>query len=502
VAEKKDVLREEVYISEAYLTALAWNNPEIYDFYSQEKINSKTFGNPIWGFFFGLGRYMRDKDVKIFDDITTYKYVQELKLEDLYDNYGSYETIAEVIEEVKDKAENFESYYNEVKKYYLLRNLRDLFGDKVIQCTAKYDYHKMNRDELLTYWNDKINKLSLDGDNKFDEQYLLQDIEKSIEEWDKNPSIGLPFYQSKLMTKICTGWDYGHVYIFGGFSGRGKTSFTLNKIILSCIEHKEKLLVICNEQSVDEFRKMLLMTAMGVGTKEAISRQRLNEGNFTNEEKEKLKKAVEWVKNLCDGEDKLITFVFMENYVMEDVKKIIRHYAMRGVRRVLIDTGKPSEGDSSMARWERFAEDFKEIYKLARPNGGGLNLAVWVNVQLADTALTHRFLNEFALGESKKIKNESSVMFLSRPVWDDEYKGEKHELKVYRYVKDELNGGYRKVESTLEKGNDPYYLLFTSKNRRGASNENGQPVLVFKVNFNNNTWSEVGFCQVYNDKNY
>ena len=54
-----------------------------------------------------------------------------------------------------------------------------------------------------------------------------------------------------------------------------------------------------------------------------------------------------------------------------------------------------------MARWERFVEDMKEIYKLARPNGGGLNLAIWVNVQLADSALKMRFLNEYALGDAK-----------------------------------------------------------------------------------------------------
>ncbi|WP_214607218.1 hypothetical protein, partial [Mycobacterium tuberculosis] len=132
-------------------------------------------------------------------------------------------------------------------------------------------------------------------------------------------------------------------------------SLMFNKVIMACIENHEPLLVIANEQSVQEFRQMLLVTAMGTGTRKTIKRQ---------------------------------------------------------IRRVIVDTGKPSEGSGEMPRWERFTEDMKELYKLARKNGGGLDLALWVNTQLADSAIKQRFLNEYALGESKKAKNEASVLFL------------------------------------------------------------------------------------------
>lgn len=190
---------------------------------------------------------------------------------------------------------------------------------------------------------------------------------------------------------------------------------------------------------------------------------------------------------------------------MNDVKKLIRYYANRGIRRVLIDTGKPSEGDASLARWERFTEDMKEIYKLARPNGGGLNLAVWVNVQLADNALSHRFLNEHALGDSKKIKNEVSVLFMGRTIWDDEYHDGKNALEVFNYKYDPKHpfakNGYVKEMVKLERGKT-YYLLFTSKNRRGSDNKTGQPVIVFEVDFNSNRWTEAGQTYVYDDRSY
>ena len=108
----------------------------------------------------------------------------------------------------------------------------------------------MTKERLHTYWNDKILQLGLDGDNKYDEHYLLEGLEEEIKDWDQNPTVGLPFFESKRMTKITTGWDYGHVYMYGGFGGSGKTSLTVNKVIMSCIQHKEKLLVIANEQSI------------------------------------------------------------------------------------------------------------------------------------------------------------------------------------------------------------------------------------------------------------
>jgi hypothetical protein len=424
----------------------------------------------------------------------------------------------------------------------------DLFGTRVMQSTEKYDYKKMAKDELYTYWMDKLNKIGLDGDAKYEEGYLVQGLKTAIKEWSENPDIGLPFYNSKHMTKICTGWDYGHVYIYGDFGGSGKTSLTLNKVIMSCIHEKEKLLIIANEQSIKEFQKLLVITALGLmGAEEKfknkvekqlskksddedeedsksfyLKRQRLNEGSFTDAEIKLLEEAVAWIENLVGTEenaDKLIAVVFMEDYVMDSVKKIIQYYANRGYKSVLIDTGKPSEGKQGQ-RWEIFTEDFKELYKIARPQS--LNLRMWVNVQLADSALGRRFLNEHAFGESKKIKNEASVVFMGRFIWDDEYEGGGSEIEAWKWIPEkdyrekfkkdqfggdpemagyEVVGGYVKYTFKLKKDGQ-YFLLFTPKNRRGQDNKTGQHVLLLKNNMNANIWQEIGWCVIHDDRAY
>lgn len=527
MAKKEDALaqqREEVLISEAYLTALFWNNPEQYVYYPEEKISSKTFLNPVWGFFFGMGVHMKKEGITYFDDISVMKALKDKGAEKHFEKYGGFDTIREIQEEVEGREDNLDAYYNIIKKYDMLRQLHGLFGDKVLEKTDKYDYKKMEKEDLHNYWTDKLNSIALDGDAKYDVHYLLEGLEDDIVEWDESPDVGLPFYESKMMTKICTGWDFGNMYIYGGFGGSGKTSLTFNKIIMSCIEQQEPLLIIANEQGIKDFKKLLISTALGI-KKEYLKRQRLNEGSFTADEKKKLENAIEWVEKFSQGNSKLIAFAFMEDYIIRDVKKIIKHFAMRGYKSVMIDTGKPSEGNAgTQQRWEVFTEDFKELYKLCRAQGGGLNLRMWVNVQLADNALTRRFLNEHAFGDSKKIKNEASVVFMGRSLWDDEYEGGDKEIKAWRWMPkkgneddpanvfgDNTDKDFYKEEFTLpkfwtdkngEKHMNQYYVIFTPKNRRGRDNKGGQEILILQANFNNNSWREIGWCLIHDDRNY
>lgn len=502
----KEKLAQEIILAEGYLTGLFWKNPDNYNFYSEEKINHSSFLNPVYGYYFTLGRKLNEKDIRVFDDISVSKMVNDTNTNNLYQKYGEYDTIFELMQEVEGKEDNVDAYYNEIKKYSMLKRLVQLFGEQILAQEGKYDYHKMTKNQLYTYWNDKVNKLSMDGDNKFEEEHLFKGLRDRAKNWNENPSVGLPFHNAKKMTKICTGWDYGNVYILGGFGGSGKTALSYEKVIQSCVNHREELVIIANEQSTDEFAKLAVIAGMG-SIKSSIQRQRINEGNWNEKETERIENGITFIEDSLKDEDgnihdDLIKIVFMENYVMDDVKTIIKYYAARGVRRFMVDTAKPSEGGQELVRWERFVEDFKTLYNLARPNAGGLNIAIWANVQLADAALNRRFLNEHAFGDSKKIKNEAAVVFMFRSVWDDEYEGGKHEIVVTRYVPDSFkSSGYSEEEFKLKRGKQ-YLLLFTSKNRRGLDNKTGQKVIVIEPNFNGLIFDEIGETIIYDDKNY
>lgn len=521
-------LNAESYNKEAVLVGILWNNPDTYDSYSEERLNKKTVGNPVWAFYLGLGRHLHKKGISVLDDISVHSAVVDLKLEDKFEKYGGYQTIEELMQETKGKEANFEGYYDEVKKFALLREYFKLFGNQVLEIKDKYNYKEMNRHMISLFWNDKLNNIDIEHNDTTIVAYnLLDDLDAFIDELDINPDIGMPFYRGWKLTDMINGWAYGTLSILGAFSGNGKSSFIIEKIVMSCITEKEKLAIIANEMDLAQYRKMLLITIMGTEMydkfkdyfeKPRFNRKSMNKGNFTAEEKEKLRMAVKWVKDITgQGENKsnaLIKLIPLEEYTMENVEKVVRKFARRGYRRWIVDTAKPSEGGSK-ERWQQFVEDFDRLYKLARKDGGGLNLAMFASVQQADNMVGRHWLNEQCIADGKKIKNVADLVWHLRPVYPHEYKGGDRELEVINWIpleddmfnQDENSEGNENQEVVdfgdkkmikkkikLEHGK-VYYVLFTSKNRRGQSNLTGLDPLVVEVDFNNNRWKEIGYCK-------
>lgn len=518
-------LNEESYNKEAILVGILWNNPDIYNSYSVEKLNKKTMGNAVWAFFVGLGRHLHDSQLSVLDDISVYSAVKDLGLTERFEKYGGYQVIEELMEETKGKEANFVAYFDEVKKYALLREYFKLFGNKVLENTEVYNYKELKRNEISLYWNDKISNIDIQhNDTQIEAYNLLADLDSFIEDLDINPDIGMPLYRGNRLTDMINGWAYGTLSIIGGFSGNGKTSFIIEKIFMSCIKEQEKLLVIANEMDLAQYRKLLLITIMGTEMyeqfkdlfeKPRFNRKNMNKGNFSVDEKAKLKLAIKWIQGV-DGHESLIKFVPLESYTMENVEMVIRKYHRRGYRRVLVDTAKPSEGGKNKERWQQFVEDFDTLYKLARADAGGLNLAMFCAVQQADNMVGKYWLNEQVIADGKKIKNVADLVWHLRPVFPKEYEGGDRELKVITWTpleddmfnqdenqeKDdnqeviEMDDGKKMIKKIIKlKHGRVYYLLFTSKNRRGQTNLTGLDVLVLEVDFNGNRWREVGWTK-------
>ncbi len=502
---------------------ILWNKPDLFDVYNEEKLNKKTFGNVIWAFYMGIARKLHKDGYMVFDDITVQGVVTELKLNEKFEKYGGYSIIEELMEETKNATDNFEGYYDEVKKYALLREYYQLFGDKVVEKKENYDYKTLSRNAISMYWNDKLNSVDIEHNETSIVAYnLLANLDDFINRLDINPDLGMPFYKGRKLTDIINGWAYGTLSIIGAFSGNGKSSFVMEKLIMSCIKESEKLAIIANEMDLDQYQKMLLITVMGAEMyakfkdyfeedKIRFNRKSINKGNFTAAEKMKLQMAVDWVKEMIGGNDSLIKLIPLEEYTMDNVEKVVKKFARRGYNRWIVDTAKPSEGGRK-ERWQQFVEDFDRLYKLARKDGGGLNLAMMATVQQADNYVGKYWLNEQCLADGKKIKNVADLVWHLRPVHPQEYQGGANELEVINWIRksddmfnnDEVDDDVSfttddgttlmKQKITLKQGK-VYYLLFTSKNRRGMTNLTGLDVLVLEVDFNSNRWKEVGWCK-------
>lgn len=506
VDKTKDIAKKEVEtinkraeINEAYFIGLLWSDP--YNNYGEYKdsISQNEFIHEVWGFYFELGRLMYEDGIQNFDDITVHTKVKDYNVQDDFDKYGKMKTVYDAIDIVGDYIENIDYYYETIKRNYVIRQLFLLFGNKIFIKKGNYDFNEMNREQLTRYWNDKINQISLDNVNQYETEDLYIDGDEFLRRLEEDSSEMLPFYKSTLMNSITQGIPRGHVFMFGGFGNSGKSSWVVERFVMSCIENNEKMIIVLNEEDAQSFRQKVVLSIMFHEFHTGIDRRRMVNGQLQDGDKEKIRKAFDRMHELMDGNEAQIKVVYMEKYVMSDLEKIVRFWANRGYHNLLIDTHKVSDDSHHDKRWETFVEDMKSIYRLTRENAGGCNLRTWVNFQLADSAIRNRFLTFDAIGEGKASKNEASTVMMFRPIWSDEYTGERRELECYKLKKNK-NGNYDKEYFTLEKGKT-YYLLFTPKNRTGSNTDNGLPVLVVEPEFNFNHFKEIGWTFVAKDFN-
>lgn len=498
---KKEVkkISSQAEINEAYFVGLLWANPfESYGEYC-DTISQDEFVHDVWGFYYELGRRMYSEGIKTFDVITVKMKVKEYNIENDFEEYGQLRPVDDAVSIVKAHSDNIDYYYETIKKAYTIQQLYLLFGEKVLIKKNKYNYELMNREQLTTYWTDKMNQIGLSNINRYEAENLYIEADEFIRKLKEESADMLPYYNSNLLNSISQGVARGHVTMIGGFGGTGKSSITAEKFVMSCIVNGEKTVIVLNEEDAQSFRQKIVLSILYHEFHTGFDRKRMVNGQLKFEDEEKIRKAFARMNELMNGENALIKVIFMERYVMKDLGKIVRFWANRGYHNLLIDTHKISDESPHDKRWEIFVEDMKTIYRWTRKNAGGMNLRTVVTFQLTDTAIKNRYLDFEAIGEGKASKNEASVMYMFRVAWSDEYKGSKKQLKCYRNRKNEATGEWEKEDFFLEEGKT-YYLWFTPKNRFGKDNDTGQPVLVIEPNFNSNAFKELGWCFVANEK--
>lgn len=482
-------------INEAYFMGLMWGEP--FDNYAMygEALSMDEFVHDVWAFYYELGRRMYKDGVKTFDPITVQAKVKEYNVVEDFNEYGGLDTIEDAVSIVEENKENVEYYYETIKRTYTLKQLVLVFGEKVLIETKKYKWKELTKEQLLMYWQDKVNQIGMNNINNNQSENLYIEPEDYFKLLEEDSAELLPYYRSKSMNKATQGIPRGTVTMFGGFGNTGKSSIMAEKFVMSCIENQEKLIIVLNEEDAQSFREKIILSIMYHEHKTGIDRSRIVSNKLQPEDKKKITKALLRMKELMDEDTGLIKVIYMERYVISDLEKIIRFHANRGYNNVLIDTHKVSDDSTHEARWQTFVEDMKTIYRITRKNAGGCNLRTVVTFQLADSAIRNRYLTFDAIGEGKASKNEAATVMMFRPAFSDEYEGGKKALKCYRMVKDEKTGEFKKDFFGLQAGKT-YYLMFYPKNRTGANTDNGQPVLVIEPQFNFNHFKEIGYCHV------
>lgn len=413
--------------------------------------------------FYGIAERMIHDGYTTLDAISVDSYVQSKLTEATqkkYNEYGGFETILKVSELVS--TDNIDKYYDDVLKYSALLRLEG----KGISIQKHWAHIKpLNYKELSDYisgeYSEVFADVELGGDEVVD---IVSDIDKMLSEADKGALNGIP-YGSKILTAYTHGMRRGEMAILAARSGHGKTFLTTNIVLPELIKHRQRALIICNEEDIAKWqREMLTYVINNVIIKThpdfksfpKFSKQRFFEGRFTKQEWALLNTAKEYMEN--DIAEGYVLFVNLTTFSMDKAIDIIKQYSSKyGVRYYILDTlkldndiGSKSAGDNS---WLQLQQSSVKLFNTIKSS----NRDSYVLLTYQLNKQNVRKLTMESLGMSKNIVDVASTVILARNLLEEEK--DKDKLKVT-----DASGEQVKLQEDYE-----YMILALEKNRAGAS---------------------------------
>lgn len=423
-------------------------------------------------FYYGILKGLQKAGYSEADNMSIYSYLEDKKtLKDGWERRGGQSTFKELID--LSSTANIDAYYDELCKNNLLINLNKK-GFDVISNLKKFK--EMSSEEVYAYFEYQLSNIAIDKISKLSSEDLTTGYEYYINEWDKGESIGYKI-SSKMLNFQLLGVHKKNLLLHAAGIGQGKTSTAIAWYILPVIE-TEDVCIIANEQSVSEWRQMILATVLfnKIGKVEGFSRHKMMTGNFTEEHKEKMREAAQWLEN----QPGKIHFIETQNYDVASVKKIMSRFATLNCGLFVVDTLKPMD-DSSERSWGEFSEVAKELFLQAKK----LDVAVVATCQLSADAMSRRYLDLTCIGKSRAIAETASQVVMFRPLTAEE----KEKVKPYNY-----EGKIKKIVE-LDKDKD-YIMIFTPKNRFGQVT----PQILMERNMNFNTYRDIGWIDCSYDQ--
>ena len=173
-------------------------------------------------------------------------------------------------------------------------------------------------------------------------------------------------------------------------------------------------------------------------------------------------------------------------YSQKRAERIIKKYSGFGITKFILDTFKLSSDRGDEQTWLSLQEDARKFDDLIKP--ANLNVTLILTLQLQKASRLLRYLTSDNIGLGKNVIDVASVSLLMRRLWNDEYAGGTHEIKVKRPIE-----GTDCKEEVILDPNKKYIIIFIEKNRNGISQEYQ---IVAEQNLGLLKYTEVGICDI------
>lgn len=464
---------------EANIVAILYKKPELI---YENNLQLNEFNNNIWKVYWQIAYDLIMIEKKsVLDDVTVGFYLEKhSKLKNKYDEYGGYNTISSAGAYVK--IENFDGYVQELRKWNCVIKLAKR-GFPVQSRLS--DYCDMTAEEIYNEYEAFLNDTFVNIDCDIKSYDICDELDELIDELDEGVAIGLPYYSLDMLTKETGGQYLGSITLVGGLSNVGKSTLARTSTIPSIIKNKEKIVIMLNEDGKKKWQRELLVWIANNILIEDLPKYIVRDGHYSAETKEILHKAKEWLKE--QTQNHLITIIPFKKYSTSKAIKVINKYSSLGVKYFLLDTFKMDAGKVTESSWLEMQQNMVEINDVIKPESK--NLHILITFQLNKGSAKQRFYTQDNVGLAKNIIDPVSTCIMVRDVFDDEYTGEKRELKVYRL---EGKNNKTKIPVKLEK-DKRYQILFIVKNREGSANTYQ---IVVSHDMSKNIIKEIGITNV------
>ena len=343
---------------EAYYVASVFKDIDL--FYTYELDESHLDKKSPHTFYFLLAKNMLKKGgYTKLDVVSVDTFVSTQMSENgqrMYKTYGGYDTIESIMNVVEE--DNIESYYNDILKYSALIQLYN----KGFDLETNWNIIKnLNYRELNDYVTQEYAEIFVNVDLGQDKVVDFKSgIHEMIARADRGELKGLP-YSSKLLTSFTNGMRRGEMTILAGKTGEGKTFLATQLVLPMMLKHKQKLLIMCNEEELGKWQIEMItyfINEVVIPSNDKYKdmkfpKKRMKDGKFTALEWELINAGTAELERLF--EDGLVMFVNMTTFSMDKAIDIVRQYSTKyNIHYYILDTlkldndiGSDKVGDNS-----------------------------------------------------------------------------------------------------------------------------------------------------------
>ena len=473
----KELLEKRATIECNFILSL-YKNPELISDY-KNVINGEDIITDDGQFYYGIAQGMYKAGYNVFDNMSIYEYLEDKKaLKDGWERRGGSGTVKEITNLLS--LNNIDAYYDDLVKYNLLNRLY-LAGFDVLSKLDKFK--QMSSEDVYNYYEYQLANISVGKIEKVKVEDLSSGYDEWIERANESKNVGFKI-GSKLMDYQLAGIHKGALTLYAGGIGCGKSSSSIGLFIIPAIETGNDICIVCNEQTSDEYRNMIIANVLFSKIKDVkgMNRMSITLGGFDDYKVKKLQEAAEWIEK----QPGKIKFVEMQNYDVTSVRKVIKRQAKLGCSYFIFDVLK-NVNDASEKAWAELSDIAKALFLLAKNE----NIAILSTVQLASDSMYRKFLDLSAIGKSRALSEPAATVCGFRPVQNNEI----DKLKPWQWKKNE-DGTEGKIKVIYDLDPEKHYIvMFIMKNRWGNL---GQIVLEFNQSFN--TIKDVGYVSIdYDD---